>query len=150
MQYVPSNLSDIRQTMLHIYSRFEWTQDGFNRLYDSIDTPASCWIRAFENPPLKDDCDGYHAALYWAVSFCFSCRLLTVATRNIKDSHTVMVIHHNNQYRLANYTYLSKPFACIEDVITDLLRTHYNAKKSTRIVAWELSYWNGVRWKSGS
>ncbi|NLM46881.1 MAG: hypothetical protein GX200_08785 [Firmicutes bacterium] len=147
-EYIPATVTEIRHTMQQLYRRFIWTQDDAGKLFDSIDTPASAWDKAFSNPPLKDDCDGFHAALYWAVSFNFPCRLLTVATRKIKDSHTVLVIRDGQQYYLANYNYLSRPLATMADVLQELQQTYY--KNRADIIAWELSCWNGRRWESCS
>ena len=148
-QYIPATITEIRHTMQQLYKRFAWTQDGVGKLFDSMDTPAATWDKAFSNPPLKDDCDGYHDALYWAVSFNFDCRLLTVATRKIRDSHTVLVIRDGQHYYLANYNYLSRPVATMTDILSLLQETYYK-RKPTVIIAWELSYWNGRRWESGS
>ncbi|NLN07086.1 MAG: hypothetical protein GX167_05635 [Firmicutes bacterium] len=147
-KYIPATVNEIKHTMRQLYHRFIWTQDDLGKLFDSMDTPASAWDKAFSNPPLRDDCDGYHAALYWAVSFNCPCRLLTVVTGDIKNSHTVLVIRDGQHYYLANYNYLSRPLATIEDVLKELQQTYY--KKTTAIIAWELSYWNGRRWESRS
>ncbi|EEG78943.1 hypothetical protein [Dethiobacter alkaliphilus] len=131
--------------MRALHNNFVWTQDGPGRLFDSIDSPASCWDRAFNYPPLRDDCDGFHSALYWAVSQHFSCRLLTVATLPLHHSHTVLIIRNKGQYHLANYTYLSTALSDLDAVIKDLFRTFYR-DKNVQMVTWELSVWDKTRW----
>ena len=146
--YIPKTINDVRDTAREINSRFQWTMDSWDRLYDSIDSPASCWSRAFNNPPLLDDCDGFHSALYWAVSFYMKCRLLTVATKEISQSHSVLVIKFMNTYYLVNYTYVSRPLPSMDAVLKDLDRQHYRGNMN--MIAWELSKWNGEYWESGS
>lgn len=141
---VPQNLDEVKLVAAEINRNFVYRRDGFSRLFDSIDTPAGCWERTFKTGPLKDDCDGFHAALYWAVSRKMHCFLFTIAALNITHSHTLLCIEANNYYYIADYTYISKGFLCKEDVIKDIC-----ARRSIgSILVTESSVWNGARWQS--
>ncbi len=118
---IPQNFNDIQKVANELYKNFEYTLDDITRLYDSIDTPASCWNRAFTKR-LKDDCDGFHSALYWAVSQHFSCYLLTLVTRNIIDSHSLLVIEYNNKKHFIDYTYVSDGFSNLDSLVNAVIK----------------------------
>ena len=148
--YIPKNVSDVGRVTQELWNRFEYTYDSWDRLYDSIDTPASCWMRAFENTPLRDDCDGFHSAMYWTVSRMGgvrNCLLLTVATREIKQSHSVLIFSLGPSFYLVNYRYVSHALGGVEGTIEDLKRQHY--RNRVEIISWELSEWDGRRWRTG-
>lgn len=146
---IPQNLIDINHIVQEIYKRFQYTNDSWDRLYDSIDSPASCVLKAFENPPLKDDCDGFHSALYWFISHNFNCRLLTTVTQDIKNSHTLLLLKHNKKYYYIDYTYLSKEYKNIPLVIDDIKKRRYN-NISNFIMYYELSEWKNNQWMSSN
>jgi len=138
---IPKRFSDIQRVADELRSRFIYTRDGIDRLWDSIDTPASCWERAFPGP-LRDDCDGFHAALYWAVSHNFRCYLLTLVTRQIVDSHVLLYIRHGGHFYL-DYTYLSDRFMTFDSMVE-----HIGRRREMDIVSTELSvFTNG--WRKG-
>lgn len=146
---IPKTLKMVHHLSQEIYHRFQYTNDSWDRLYDSIDSPASCVLKAFENPPLKDDCDGFHSALYWFVSHNFDCRLLTTVTQDIKNSHTLLLLKHNKKYYYIDYTYLSKEYKNIPLVIDDIKKRRYN-NISNFIMYYELSEWKNNQWMSSN
>lgn len=118
---IPQNFKDIQRTAQELYINFEYTLDDVTRLYDSIDTPASCWERAFTGK-LKDDCDGFHSALYWAVSQNFNCYLLTLVTQDIVSSHSLLVISHGGKLHFVDYTYVSNGYERMESLIAAVVK----------------------------
>ena len=144
-EYIPSSLLQVKRVAEEVHNRFQYTPDNISHLYDAMDSPASCWQKAFEDSPLKDDCDGFHAALYWAVSFNFDCGLLTVVTSNIKDSHTILYFENEGLLHYVDYVYLSNGFANMGDLINHIQNRRYKSR-GTEIVDSELSCWDGNRW----
>ncbi len=147
LQWIPKTIPAIQIIAYELYSRFQYTNDNWDRLYDSIDTPISCVIRAFENPSLKDDCDGFHSALYWFVSQTFNTRLFTVVTNDIRSSHSLLICQYNKQYFYVDYTYISDFFNNVNDAALHLNNRLYKPK-NLHIMYYELSYFNGKRWIS--
>ena len=140
-RYIPSSPTQIKQIAELIYKNFEYTPDGLDKAYDALDTPVSCWLQAFEKTPLRGDCDKFHSALYWAVSFNFECRLLTIVTQDIKDSHTLLTFKTDEGYFYVDYMYLSKPFNNIDDLVM-----HVENRLKTFMICYELSKWDGGKW----
>ncbi len=150
-KYFPKRLSDILSTQKSIYSNFIWTMDGFDRLLDSIRPPAAAWENAILKPPLRDDCDGFHSALYYAVNRNFDCEILTVVTNPVRESHSVLVVKDNRRFYLCNYRYmtpLNRSHFNISSIIEELRQTYYKDKKAS-IVGWEMSRWDGRGWVRG-
>ena len=145
--YIPSTVEDISGVSKEVHNRFVYTNDGVDRLYDSIDTPASCLGRAFINPPLRDDCDGFHSALYGLVNYNFRCSLLTVVTEDIKSSHTMLFILDDgvDRFFYVDYTYVSGMFTIAKDLMDDIKDRRY---RSVGVMYHELSFWDGRSWVS--
>jgi len=139
---IPRNFSDIQKIADELRANFEYTRDGIDRLFDSIDTPASCWDRAFNPGPLKDDCDGFHSAVYWAVHHNFRCWLLTLVTRNIVDSHVLLYIRHGGHFCL-DYTYLSDRFMTFDSMVEYIAARRNMDVTSTTLSTWD-NGWKGV------
>lgn len=115
----PGSIAELQAVALELYRNFEYTPDGITRLFDSIDTPAGAWERAFNPGPLRDDCDGFHAALYWAASKKLECFLLTLVTANIKDSHTLLVVKMGSYY-FVDYTFISGGYSNLDTLVKDV------------------------------
>ncbi len=146
---IPKTIGDIKKSAEAIMLNFDYTSDGPDRLYDSIDTPASCLERVFLDPePLRDDCDGFHSALYGLVDYNFNCRLLTLVTRKIEASHTLLVVSHPTDYGYVcfDYNYVSEVLLNMNVIVADIGRRLY--KGVTDIIYSELSKWDGDRWIS--
>jgi hypothetical protein len=144
----PRSIPQIKNIINEIHKRFQYTNDNWDRLYDSIDSPASCVIRAFENPPLRDDCDGFHSALYYFVSKNFDCRLLTVVTNDIKNSHTLLLLKYQQKYYYIDYTIISGSYHNIQNIIDTIKQKRYHNKNI--IMYYELSLWENDRWISSN
>lgn len=148
--YIPTTAEGVKSLTGELHRRFDYTPDGADRLFDSIITPAAAWLEAFEDPPLKDDCDGFHSALYWAVSHNFDCRLLTAVTEDIRRSHTALAfMDKNNLLYLVNYRVVTPGQDCIEKIKDRFIASQYRDPE-IKVVYWELSFWAGSIWCSKS
>lgn len=86
------------------YNNFEYTYDGIRDLFDSMKFPAECYYR-IKTSIFKDDCDGFHAALYHvAKQNKLQAYLLTYINTTLIKSHTVVLIKQLNKYWLLDYT----------------------------------------------
>lgn len=104
--WCPVAVEELDEWLEWAYSKFEWTMDGYAALWDAMDTPPSCLYSIVNtNTMLKDDCDGFHAAVLEAVRHVEGCEahLLTYVTIPIRLSHTVLVIKCGDQYLLIDY-----------------------------------------------
>lgn len=141
---IPSSLDQITSLSKKLFNRFEYTQDNLTMLFDSMDSPASCWLSAFEHPPLRDDCDGFHSALYWASSIYFYCRLLTIMTIPLAKSHTCLIIKEGpGVYWIVDYTRTKGPFSSVGEAVKSIYK-----EGSVKVITYSLSFWNGSRWSS--
>ena len=141
----PANLKELKDTAEELYRNFDYTPDGISRLFDSIDTPAGSWEKAFNQGPLKDDCDGFHAALYWAAKGQMFCYLLTLVTANIVDSHTLLCIEHKGNHYFADYTYCSGAYSQYNSMVDAIMRH----RKINKVLLTEGSVWDDLKgWQS--
>lgn len=147
-EYIPATIFSIKKLATELYERFSFKMDGLYELFDAIDSPASCWQKAFTEAPLEDDCDGFHAALYWAASFNFDCRLFTVVVNNIINSHTILCVKHDCKYFYLDYTFLSVGFDSMDELLEHIYNRRYRPR-NLEIIAHELSYWD-QKWISRS
>ena len=86
------------------YSNFEYTSDGIRDLFDSMRFPAECYYK-IKTSIFKDDCDGFHAALYHvATQNKLDAYLLTYVNTTLIKSHTVVLIKQLNKYWVVDYT----------------------------------------------
>lgn len=99
-----STVSKLAKFIDKSYSKFTYTYDGPDELFDSMRFPAQCYHDQFITGNLRDDCDGFHASAYHlATEYGYDAYLLTYMTANLVDSHTVLVIHHNNKWYKIDY-----------------------------------------------
>ena len=128
-----NNLSSI---LKDVYTHFEWVADGASQLFDSI-RPAPALYNEYlncitSNSKIKDDCDGFHAIIYHILNNSgYNVALLTMVTKPLKNSHTVVVVYDstNNSYRIIDYLHISKPYSTIEE---------YISKYTDEVVDWGL------------
>lgn len=114
---IQNNLTANDSVELNLLSRrlllnFDYRPDGITHLFDSIDTPAGAWQKAFDPGPLRDDCDGFHAALYWGARGMKGVRLFTIVTSCIPDAHTLLLTE-GDQIRIQDYQNEAGPFKTI-------------------------------------
>ena len=89
-----------------MYNNFEYTYDGISDLFDSMKFPAECYNRLVTSI-FKDDCDGFHAAVYHiAYKNKLETYLLTYVTKTLIGSHTVCLIKYLDRYWVVDYNSL--------------------------------------------
>jgi hypothetical protein len=100
------------------------------------------------NGTLYDDCDGFHAAMYWALDRNqIPCRLFNVITSDIKSSHTVLIFRWEDDLRCLNYDVLSEAIKD-EDSLMNFIRTTSYGNTPTKIIYTCVSRWMGKYWAS--
>lgn len=141
----PRNQADILFTTAALHQAFVYVNDGLFRLYDSIDSPAGAWERAFNPGPLRDDCDGYHAALLWAVNVHMKSYLLTIVSSDIVNSHTCLYLPGPaaNTGAVVNYRQIHR-----EAPLLDLIVKVKRAQQMPGVILAELSDWTPAGWVS--
>lgn len=98
-----NNASQIQLLAKDIYNKFTYEYDDITELFDAMRTPSRCY-QDYLDGELKDDCDGFHAALYCVVQESgYECYLMTYITTPITDSHTVLLVKIKNQWHIFNY-----------------------------------------------
>jgi len=138
----PQTARSVKRVAEKLIERFIYTPDGVTRLFDSIDTPAGAWERAWSPRYLRDDCDGFHAALYWAVHFHLPCYLLTIVTADIRKSHTLLCFEDSGLYYI-DYTYMTA-FENIMEAVEHIK----NRRNMGTVITTEKSVWDKNMWKS--
>ena len=100
------NVTELRATLSSLYANFQYKLDDASMLFDAMDTPPQC-LAALESGLLRDDCDGYHAAIYHLIERRFASannvRLITIVTKPFWHSHTMCVFDFDGQRYLINY-----------------------------------------------
>jgi len=140
----PATLLDVSRTARALFDNFVYTNDGIFRLYDSIDTPAGAWERAWNPGPLRDDCDGFHAALLWAVNVKMKSYLITVVSTDIVRSHTALYLPlYSVTGYVIDYTRRYGP-GSLGELINQIKEAH----NMPGVIMAELSAWDDRAWGS--
>lgn len=147
-KYIPKNYCDIEIFLKDIYKRFVWTRDSLGDLFDLMESPEYCWYQMIHNAPLRDDCDGFHAGIYWALQNDYDCRLLTVIPSDITQSHTLLVIESKGKYSVIDYYEISEIIigANIDKILDAVNKLSYQNKEE--FLYYEFSKWSGSKWMS--
>lgn len=121
--WFPKTMRDLAVWLGWLESRFTYTADSWTMLWDSMDTPAACLDVAINSPPLRDDCDGFHAAVMEGLNNIEGCevQLLTYVTQPIKYSHTVAVAKLQDSCLLIDYDKI-ETFNGLEELVSHVAR----------------------------
>lgn len=138
----PEDMFDIRELSQLLYKNFSYRRDGVLNLFDSLNSPAQLWEDILKKPPLVDDCDGFHGALYWAVHHNFDCALMTLVTKDLGQSHTCLYVENGGLHYYVEYDYVSIPHTQMGLLIEDI-RKHRDMPEITIV---EYSTWSGRMW----
>lgn len=131
------NPVDVGSVAISVYSRFEYKYDSPFEFFDSMRFPAQCY-KDLKEDKLKDDCDGWHAAMY---HLCIknnfkNTYLLSYITRDLVKSHTVLLSKWTTYWWVLDYTALL-PMMSIDDLLGELER-----KYNTKILSYNLVRFN--------
>ena len=149
------NADNLNSTLREVYNNFEWTMDDWTQLFDSMRPAPYVYNLYFgaENTKtdFKDDCDGFHTVIYHILkNNGYDVALITVATKPIKNSHTMCAIKEKIEengvektvYRIVDYTSLRGPYTSLQDFVDDyrypvrywkLDQWDYNKKKFRKV-----------------
>jgi len=106
-----NSVAELSAEIKRLYPNFHYTYDDASKGFDAMDPPPQC-LANLESGGLKDDCDGYHAAIYYLIQKRMPSakdpHLVTVITEPFWRSHTMCVFdtteNGKNQRYLVNYT----------------------------------------------
>lgn len=142
--HVDEKIIDFRYDVLKIarilYKNFQYTYDNATELFDSMRYPAQCYLD-YKQGKLKDDCDGFHAAMYYILeNNNFDCCLLTYVPKKVTDSHTVLLIKYINRIFKLDYRTLTS-YNSVDNLISELEKKHgtlisYNLVKFNKTKKW--------------
>ena len=137
MKVGESRTKYIKRIAENIMNAFRYKHDGFDELGDTIPPPAEAYF-LYTQHELKDDCDGFHAALYHAAELNnIECKLLEVfSTRNF-FGHCVLLFNDNG-WKICDYTN-----------VMDLNEAYdyYLDKTKGKFVTYEV-VWNGEKYRT--
>lgn len=127
----------VTRTAREIYNNFEWTKDGIDQLGDAIVPPPQNY-RNLKNAKLKDDCDGFHSALYhYMYNSGYECYLLSVVA--IDGGHCVLIYKdESNKWRVVDYKKVYESFCDMSAAIEDY-NTHYQ-----KVYKLKAPFYNGL------
>ncbi len=85
-----------------LFDNFQYTKDNLEQLGDSIPPPPEAYKR-FAEGTLKDDCDGFHSALYH-IAHCngIECKLLSILSVKNDYGHCVLLFK-DNEWKVLDY-----------------------------------------------
>ena len=114
-----NSIEDIQQELNFLYGNFEFKYDDVTMLLDAMDTPPSC-LNNLENAKLTDDCDGYHAAVYYALKTRLTgvtaLNLVSMIAKPFTDSHSMCAFGFEGKMYLIDYINLME-IPAYDDII---------------------------------
>ncbi len=118
-----SFLTNLRTLTKQVYSKFTWTMDKAEDLFDCMRTPAECYFD-YAQGTLEDDCDGFHACIMQILKESdIDCVLLTYMVPNINDCHTILVAKNKNVYYKVDYNTVTT-FRTFDQLINQIKEKH--------------------------
>lgn len=116
-------LTSLRNLAKEVYSKFTWTMDSIDELFDRMRTPAVCYAD-YKRGSLNDDCDGFHAVLMQILQANgLDCALLTYMVPDLNECHTILVLKYSTSYYKIDYTSVTK-FASLDAIIEKIREKH--------------------------
>lgn len=110
-----SKFDDIGLLCRRLYSNYEWTKDGIDQLFDSICPPQYNYFR-YKTGKLKDDCDGFHALVYYCLKQSgVNCYLLSVCS--LGSGHCVLLFEYDDGWYVVDYYSVMSPSFTAADAI---------------------------------
>ena len=110
------SIDDVRRVSQQIYNRFKYVQDGIDQLWDAIIPPPQNYLN-YVNGEIRDDCDGFHSAMYHCVHKTYECYLLSVFGPG--TGHCLLVFKCGDLWHILDYIKLYEGKISIEDAISE-------------------------------
>ena len=110
-----STIDDIQNVINKINSKFEYTKDDITMLFDAILPPRESYKRYTEGK-LKEDCDGFHSAVYHVLQSCnIESYLMAVNAKGF--GHCVLVFNLDKMWHVLDYTTIHDGYLNLETSI---------------------------------
>lgn len=122
-----------------IKPNFNWTVDNASQLFEYIDSPEHCYY-LITHGILNDDCDGFHAALYYKFANSVPSCMVTVMTKDIKNCHTMYMFRYGGYYFL-DYSDMHGPFRTKDELIKG-----FNSTRLGEVVSIHYFKWLDGKW----
>lgn len=116
----------VRKLAKSVYNKFDYTPDGFDKLWDAI-TPPTQLYKDYTEGNVKDDCDGFHSLLHYFLNWgcdkgeellkVGGVYLLSVVARG--GGHCVLVYKYKDKWHVVDYKNVYKGFDTIEEAVKD-------------------------------
>lgn len=109
------SIDKIKSMTKNVYTKFEWTMDGADQLFDSICPPPYNYVR-YKTGVLKDDCDGYHSLIYHILhANNIECYLMSVV--DWLWGHCILLFKFEDKWYTMDYTSVHQSFDSAEEAI---------------------------------
>ena len=114
-----------------LYSKFEYTKDGADQLWDAVLPPPYAYKQFSNNDKYKEDCDGFHSLLLNCLHATNIPAYLTVVWAR-GCGHCVLVCHLAGFWYLVDYTNVyavgGQLSELIEEYNKEFVKTHKKCK----------------------
>ena len=127
-----NSIEDILKIINELYSKFVYTKDGIDELYDAI-TPPPQNYQHYLDGELKDDCDGFHSLVYHILyNNKINCCLLTTTALN--SAHCILLFKFNNLWYINDYKKIYGGFEDVKETILKYNEIYQNIYKSKPVL----------------
>lgn len=136
-------IQQIKSACSNVYRHFRWTMDDISELFDSF-TPVEYLYNKYKEAEdsehkLEDDCDGFHSIIHHILAQNgVESYILSIATKPIKNSHTMCIFKLDDSYYLVDYTSVKKYGTSVSDIVNEYI----SRKKYDKAYYWNTQYWD--------
>ena len=121
--------SDIGELLKRLMKHFDYTEDGFDQLWDSITPPPQVY-QFYLDGVVKDDCDGFHSLVYHVLyNNSITCYLLSAVAYD--GGHCILLFKYNDLWHVIDYTRIYEGHKTAEEAINaynEIYPTKYKTK----------------------
>ena len=111
------SILDIKQLVKTLNKSFCYTMDDISEAFDSLKPPSMVY-QSYVDGKFKDDCDGFHTCVYHILANSkVECWLLTLITKDIMTSHTVLLFEFENKWYIDDYDYVHGGLDSVEEMV---------------------------------
>jgi hypothetical protein len=148
LQHSIKSIDELSVFVKDCYKKFEWVADGKELLFDAMNSPEYCWYKMTEEPPLQDDCDGFHSAIMWGLRGSFESRIITIVYKNILLSHSFLILKHLDKFYLVDYDFVIPVNGeqSLKNAVSEFEKFYH--REDSEILCTEISKWENRRWKT--
>ena len=114
-------MKEIRQAISRLFSKFKYTKDGPEQLWDAV-TPPPQNYKHYLDGELKDDCDGFHSLVHYVLSMN-NIKAYLLSVKAFGAGHCVLLFTFKNKWYVNDYYSIYGPYATPAEAVAD-----YNEK----------------------